>query len=65
MKKKKKRIDLSESDIDPLNTDLLRKFLTGEGKSSKILPHYVHGLTSRLQRKVAKAIKKARQLNLL
>jgi ribosomal protein S18 len=65
VKKKKRKIDLSEHEIDPLNTDLLRKFLSGEGKSARIVPHYVHGLNSTTQRKVANAIKKARQLNLL
>lgn len=65
MKKKKRKIDISEYEIDPLNTDLLRKFLTGEGKAARIVPHYVHGLPSNLQRKIANAIKRARQLNLL
>ncbi|MDJ0624854.1 MAG: bS18 family ribosomal protein [Candidatus Caenarcaniphilales bacterium] len=65
MKKKKRRIDLSERDLNPLNTDLLRRFTSGEGKAAKILPHYVHGLPSNLQKKLAKTIKIARQLNLM
>ncbi|MDX1919568.1 MAG: 30S ribosomal protein S18 [Candidatus Caenarcaniphilales bacterium] len=65
MKKKKRKIEISEHDLDPLNTDLLKRFLTGEGKAARIVPHYVHGLTSRLQRKLASTIKRARQLNLL
>lgn len=65
MKKRKRRIDLTEADLNPLHTDLLRRFTSGEGKAAKILPHYVHGLPSRLQRKLAKTIKRARQLNLM
>jgi small subunit ribosomal protein S18 len=65
VKKKKRKLEISEYDIDPLNTDLLRKFLSGDGKAARIVPHYVHGLPSRMQRKVAKAIKRARQLNLI
>jgi small subunit ribosomal protein S18 len=65
VKKKKRKLEITELDIDPLNTDLLRKFLSGEGKAARIVPHYVHGLPSNMQRKVARAIKRARQLNLI
>ncbi|HEY9885671.1 MAG TPA: 30S ribosomal protein S18 [Vampirovibrionales bacterium] len=65
MKRRKKRLSISEKDLDLLNTDLLRRFVSGEGKSSKIIPHYVHGLSSRMQKLLANAIKRARQLNLM
>jgi len=65
VKKKKRKLEFTERDLDPFNIDLLRKFLSGDGKAARIVPHYVHGLPSSLQRKVARAIKRARQLNLL
>jgi len=49
-------------EIDCQNTDLLRRFLSGQGK---ILPPKRTGLCAKHQRKLAKAIKKARLLGLL
>ena len=65
MKKKKRKLEFTERDLDPSNVDLLRKFLSGDGKAARIVPHYVHGLPANLQRKVARVIKRARQLNLV
>lgn len=49
-------------DIDYKNPDLLRRFLSPEGK---ILPARRTGLTAGNQRKVTKAIKRARAIGLL
>jgi ribosomal protein S18 len=65
VKKKKRKLEINLQDINPLNIDFLRKFLSGEGKAARIVPSYVYGLPSPIQRKVAKAIKQARQLNLI
>lgn len=46
-------------EIDYKDTDLLKKFVTEQGK---ILPRRVTGLTAKEQKKVAKAIKRSRML---
>lgn len=48
--------------IDYKNSDVLRRFISPEGK---ILPGRRSGLTSKNQRKISKAIKKARLVGLL
>ena len=48
--------------VDYHNTDVLRRFVSPEGK---ILPGRRSGLTSKNQRKVTKAIKKARLIGIL
>lgn len=48
--------------IDYKNVDLLRQFLTEEGK---ILPRRVTGLTAKQQRGVTRAIKQSRIMALL
>jgi small subunit ribosomal protein S18 len=48
--------------IDYKNVDLLRQFLTEEGK---ILPRRMTGLTAKQQRGVTRAIKQARIMALL
>lgn len=48
--------------IDYKNQDLLRRFLSPEGK---VLPGRRTGLTSKHQRKITKAIKQARAVGLL
>lgn len=48
--------------IDYKNVDLLRQFLTEEGK---ILPRRITGLTAKQQRSISKAIKQARIMALL
>lgn len=47
--------------IDYKNTDLLKLFITEQGK---ILPRRATGVTVQQQRKLAKAIKRARVLSL-
>lgn len=48
--------------IDYKNQDLLRRFLSPEGK---VLPGRRTGLTSKHQRKITRAIKRARAVGLL
>jgi small subunit ribosomal protein S18 len=50
------------TEIDYKNQDLMRRFLSPEGK---ILPGRRTGLTSKNQRKITKAIKRARAVGLL
>jgi small subunit ribosomal protein S18 len=47
--------------IDYKNTNILKKFISPEGK---ILPSRRSGLVSKNHRKLAKAIKRARMINL-
>jgi len=49
-------------EINYLNTDVLRRFLSAEGK---VLPPRRSGLTAKNQRKVTRAIKRARAMGLL
>jgi small subunit ribosomal protein S18 len=49
-------------DIDYKEADLLRRFVSGQGKI--INPHYT-GICTKHQRKLAQAIKRARYLDLL
>ena len=51
-----------DAEISYLNPDVLRRFLSAEGK---ILPARRSGLTAKNQRKVTKAIKRARAMGLL
>lgn len=51
-----------EERIDYKNVDLLRQFMTEEGK---ILPRRMTGLTAKQQRAVTRAIKQARVMALL
>ena len=50
------------TEIDYKNSELMRRFLSPEGK---ILPGRRTGLTSKNQRKITKAIKRARAVGLL
>lgn len=50
------------TEIDYKNQDLMRRFLSPEGK---ILPGRRTGLTSKNQRKITKAVKRARAIGLL
>lgn len=63
---RKPKVDPFEADkslkIDYKDTDLLKRFLTPEGK---IRPRRQTGVTARNQRKLARAIKRARHLALL
>ena len=59
----KKNSHLKPNDIvDYKDIDLLRKFITDQGK---ILPRRSTGLTAKQQKKVTKSIKRARTLALL
>lgn len=49
-------------EIDYHNTDVLRRFVSPEGK---ILPCRRSGLTAKNQRKLTKAVKRARMIGLL
>nr|YP_009496518.1 ribosomal protein S18 [Actinocyclus subtilis]AWT39231.1 ribosomal protein S18 [Actinocyclus subtilis] len=60
---KKKNLLLSfNQKIDYKNIDLLKLFITEQGK---ILPRRATGVTAQQQRKIAKAIKRARILSLI
>ncbi len=65
MKRKKRKIELDVHEIENFNMDVLRRFVAGDGKSARIISRYVTGLTTRDQKKVTRAVKRARQLNLL
>ena len=59
----KKNSPLNETELlDYKDIDLLRKFITDQGK---ILPRRLTGLTTKQQNKLTKAIKQARILALL
>nr|QCI04124.1 ribosomal protein S18 [Antithamnionella ternifolia] len=59
----KKSFHLKPNDVvDYKDIDLLRKFITDQGK---ILPRRSTGLTAKQQKKVTKSIKRARTLALL
>nr|YP_009237352.1 30S ribosomal protein S18 [Wildemania schizophylla]AKS28399.1 30S ribosomal protein S18 [Wildemania schizophylla] len=60
-KKRLSPIKPTES-VDYKDIDLLRKFITEQGK---ILPRRSTGLTSKQQKKLTKAVKQARILSLL
>lgn len=62
IQKQKFSIISNEQKIDYKDIDLLKLFLTDQGK---ILPRRATGVTVQQQRKVAKAIKRARVLSLL
>lgn len=51
-----------ELDIDYKDPQLLRRFITDSGK---IIPRRITGLTAKNQRRVAKAIKRARNIGLM
>lgn len=51
-----------DAEIDYRNPEVLRRFISPEGK---ILPSRRSGLTAKHQRKVTRAIKKARAIGLL
>ena len=68
MRRKKKKVIIPLREIDLMNLNLLTKYLVGGtegGKSSRILPRTVTGLTAKTQRALTRSIKRARQLGLL
>lgn len=58
----KKRIDINADALDYLNADLLKKFVTEKGR---IIPRRVTGMPAKLHRKLERAIKRARQVQLI
>lgn len=62
LNKKKYQIIKANEDIDYKDTDLLRKFITEQGK---ILPKRITGLNTKQQKKLTRSIKKARVLSLI
>nr|YP_009673131.1 30S ribosomal protein S18 [Ulva mutabilis]YP_009927350.1 30S ribosomal protein S18 [Ulva compressa]ARO34848.1 30S ribosomal protein S18 [Ulva compressa]QDE53715.1 30S ribosomal protein S18 [Ulva mutabilis]QDE53834.1 30S ribosomal protein S18 [Ulva compressa]QPF96231.1 ribosomal protein S18 [Ulva compressa]QVO51008.1 30S ribosomal protein S4 [Ulva compressa] len=60
--KKNSNKSFVQGTIDYKNLQLLRQFISFEGK---ILPRYLTGLTAKEQRKIANAIKTARVAGLL
>jgi len=58
----KKRIDINAEAIDYLNADLLKRFVTEKGR---IIPRRITGMPAKLHRKLDRAIKRARQVQLI
>ena len=58
----KPEVDLSLSDLDPKNVELLRKYVTDQGR---ILPRKYTGLPARFLRRLTRSIKRARQMLLM
>lgn len=61
-RRKKPRPRVKVEDIDYKNVDLLKKFITDKGK---IQPARVTGADAKMQRKITRAIKRARNIALL
>ncbi|WP_066901470.1 30S ribosomal protein S18 [Streptobacillus notomytis] len=61
-RKRRPKVKFKMEDIDYKNVDLLKNFMNDKGKIS---PSRVTGLDAKVQRKIAKAIKRARQIALL
>ena len=61
LKQKSLAINL-ERKINYNNLDILKKFINSQ---NRILPRYINNVTQHQQRKLSKAIKKARVLSLL
>ena len=62
IKKQKFSVIEVSQNIDYKDIDLLKLFITEQGK---ILPRRVTGVTVQQQRRIAKAVKRARMLSLL
>ena len=58
----KPEVDLNLVDLDPKNVELLRKYVTDQGR---ILPRKYTGLPARFQRRLTRSIKRARQMLLM
>ena len=61
-RRRRPKVKFNVEDIDYKNVDLLKNFMNDKGKIS---PSRVTGLEAKIQRKIAKAIKRARQIALL
>ena len=55
-------VDFTIDALDPKNTDLLRRYVTDEGR---ILPRKYTGLPAHYQRRLTRSIKRARQMLLM
>ncbi len=55
-------VDLNINDLDPKNVELLRKYVTDQGR---ILPRKYTGLPAPYQRRLTRSIKRARQMLLM
>lgn len=58
----KPEVDVNIADLEPKNVDLLRRYVTDEGR---ILPRKYTGFPARHQRQLTRAIKRARQMLLM
>jgi len=58
----RRRIDINVEAIDYKNPDLLRKFMTENGK---ILPRRVTGMPAHLHRRITREIKRSRSVLLM
>lgn len=61
-RKRRPKVKFKIEEINYKNVDLLKNFMNDKGKIS---PSRVTGLDAKVQRKIAKAIKRARQIALL
>lgn len=61
-RKRRPKVKFKLEEIDYKNVELLKNFMNDKGKIS---PARVTGLDAKIQRKIAKAIKRARQIALL
>ena len=61
-RRRRPKVKFKVEDIDYKNVDLLKNFMNDKGKIS---PSRVTGLEAKIQRKIPKAIKRARQIALL
>ena len=61
-RRRRPKVKFKVEDIDYKNVDLLKNFMNDKGKIS---PSRVTGIEAKIQRKIAKAIKRARQIALL
>ena len=61
-RRRRPKVKFKVEDIDYKNVDLLKNFMNDKGKIS---PSRVTGLEAKIQRNIAKAIKRARQIALL
>lgn len=58
----KPEVDVNINDLDPKNVDLLRRYVTDQGR---ILPRKYTGLPAQHQRRLTRSIKRARQMLLM
>ena len=61
-RKRRPKVKFKVEDINYKNVELLKNFMNDKGKIS---PARVTGLEAKVQRKIAKAIKRARQIALM